>query len=938
MTKLRFIPELLKNAGHWLAVVCLLAVAMQVSAQCSPDVTQPVAVCKEAVVLALSATGDVVLPASSLDDGSYDECCLNSSTAFKARRLEDGPCDQDNLPDDFTTSVTFCCADLNSEIYVELQVTDCAGNSNTCLVTVTLEDKVKPACVAPANVTIACDNYDTSLAAYGAATTSDNCCVQGVTESQNTSGLNSNCNNGDILRKFTVTDCSGNTSQCSQTVTVTNDNTLFALRFPNDQYLPSVSPTGTYGEPTFQVPGCGLPAASYTDVIFPIVEDSIIKIVRTWTVINWCTYDPVLPVVTVPNPEPVAGDYNPSNFPGAVLAPAGNAAPWAPSFVKVNSTDAAPTDFSTFFSVTSNGYRYEQYIYIDSAFAGIKGLVYLDEDLNCLPGATESALASWKVKAVDQADGSTYETFTDNQGIYYLLLDNGVTYDVSLDVPFNYHPSCPTTYSFTVMGDSLGIQDIAVVLDGRCPTLSVDISAPFLRRCFPNNYQVQACNLGTELQEDAYVVVELDNYLSFNSSTVASTALGNNTYSFAVGDLAPGECRLFKVNCTLTCTAPLGTTHCSEAHIFPDTLCGNPDWSGAIVQVDGYCDGDSVRMEIKNIGTGDMIETLNFIVVEDVIMRPEASGTFQLDTGEALEFALPANGATWRLEAEQESNYPWKGFSAKAIEGCGGVNMNGLVNMFPLNTPNPFESIDCQQNVGSYDPNDKQGFPTGYGDNHYIKPNVDIDYRIRFQNTGTDTAFTVVVLDTLSEHLDIASVRPGASSHPYSFSVLDGGILQFRFDHILLPDSNVNEVASHGFLRFSVAQKADLPDNTLIENTGAIYFDFNDAVITNTTTHLVGRNFIEEVSGVKEGQVVASAWVYPNPALDYVVFKMPAGFVSGVLELTNATGQVVRSESISQLNYRLERGNLPGGMYHYSILSTDGVRFTGALTLMQSEF
>ena len=914
MIKLRFIPELLKNAGHWLAVVCLLAVAAQVSAQCSPDITQPVAVCKEALNISLNSAGEASITAAIIDEGSYDDCCLNASEGLLIRRAGSTI---------YLTEVNLNCSDINTPVDITLQVTDCAGNSNTCLTTITLKDALAPTCVAPADVTLTCDQFNADLLVYGAVTSEDNCCVGDVIENRTENGLP--C--GTLYqRKFKVTDCHGNFSQCTQSITVLANHN-YTLNLPPDIWLTSGNIEEAYWPPVYSGTPCSSISMGYSDELVPILEDSILKIVRTWAMIDWCNVSTVLPEIEIPNPEPASGAYDPANFVGPIVSAQGTA-----SEILVNGTDILPTNYATFFNPDHNLYHYNQYIYMDSIFSVVRGAVFADANEDCLKNSGELPWTAWKVKVVNQVTGVVYEAVTNDTGYYQVILPGGGNYHVFLDVPFNYVQFCPASYSLNINTGTMITQDIPVVLNDQCPILTVDISAPFLRRCFPNNYQVQACNLGTEPQEDAYVVVDLDPYMTLNSSTTASTSLGNNQYSFAVGDLAPGECRLFNINFTLACTAPVGATHCSEAHIFPDTLCGNPDWSGAIVQVDGYCDGDSVRMEIQNIGTGNMIETLNFIVVEDVIMRTDASGTFKLNTGETLGFALPANGATWRLEAEQESNYPWKGFSARAIEGCGGVNMNGLVNMFPLNTPNPFESIDCQPNVGSYDPNDKQGFPTGYGDNHYIKPNVDIDYRIRFQNTGTDTAFTVVVLDTLSEHLDIASVRPGASSHPYSFSVLDGGVLHFRFDHILLPDSNVNEVASHGFLRFSVAQKADLPDNTLIENTGAIYFDFNDAVITNTTTHLVGRNFIEEVSGVKDGQVVASALVYPNPALDVVVFKMPTGFATGVLELTNAMGQLVRSETIFQQHFRLERRNLPGGVYQYSILGADGVRFAGKVT------
>ena len=80
----------------------------------------------------------------------------------------------------------------------------------------------------------------------------------------------------------------------------------------------------------------------------------------------------------------------------------------------------------------------------------------------------------------------------------------------------------------------------------------------------------------------------------------------------------------------------------------------------------------------------------------------------------------------------------------------------------------------------------KQAIPSGFGAEHYILPNTDIQYTIRFQNTGTDTAFRVVILDTLAKALDPASITPGPASHPYSWRLEDEGVLRFTFNPIAL--------------------------------------------------------------------------------------------------------------------------------------------------------
>ena len=75
--------------------------------------------------------------------------------------------------------------------------------------------------------------------------------------------------------------------------------------------------------------------------------------------------------------------------------------------------------------------------------------------------------------------------------------------------------------------------------------------------------------------------------------------------------------------------------------------------------------------------------------------------------------------------------------------------------------------------------------------------------------------------------------------------VINLQLFDFIFNNIQLPDSNVNEPASHGFVKFKINQRANNPLGTVIENKAGIYFDFNEAVITNSTHHVLGENFVE---------------------------------------------------------------------------------------------
>ncbi len=164
-------------------------------------------------------------------------------------------------------------------------------------------------------------------------------------------------------------------------------------------------------------------------------------------------------------------------------------------------------------------------------------------------------------------------------------------------------------------------------------------------------------------------------------------------------------------------------------------------------------------------------------------------------------------------------------------DGGGGLSLSGFSTFL--------SEINC-----AYDPNDKLVRPARaefetYTQN-FITTDERLDYTIRFQNTGTDTAFNIVIKDVLDKDLDWTTLRPSTASHDYRLDFNDEtGQLTFSFDDILLPDSIVNEPASHGFVNFSIYPKSDLAEFTEINNSAGIYFDFNPPIFTNTTKNVI---------------------------------------------------------------------------------------------------
>jgi uncharacterized repeat protein (TIGR01451 family) len=134
----------------------------------------------------------------------------------------------------------------------------------------------------------------------------------------------------------------------------------------------------------------------------------------------------------------------------------------------------------------------------------------------------------------------------------------------------------------------------------------------------------------------------------------------------------------------------------------------------------------------------------------------------------------------------------------------------------------------------AYDPNDKLATPSYPGYEEYALFGDEFVYTVRFQNTGTDTAFNVKIVDQLDPNLDWSSLQVISTSHPCKTTLNEYGKLLFQFDNILLPDSSVNELASQGFVKFSIQHLPNLSENTEIKNQAAILFDFNPPIVTNT--------------------------------------------------------------------------------------------------------
>jgi hypothetical protein len=124
----------------------------------------------------------------------------------------------------------------------------------------------------------------------------------------------------------------------------------------------------------------------------------------------------------------------------------------------------------------------------------------------------------------------------------------------------------------------------------------------------------------------------------------------------------------------------------------------------------------------------------------------------------------------------------------------------------------------------------------------------------------------------------------------------------------------------------------DAPLETRIENTAAIYFDFNDPVVTNTTFHRLGENFITVglwQPFVPEAQVIA----IPNPFSEQTTLEVKGLVRSGGLRLQvlDLRGNLVQEMESGNEFFQLRKGDWPSGVYLFRITQNGRLVGTGKL-------
>jgi uncharacterized repeat protein (TIGR01451 family) len=196
--------------------------------------------------------------------------------------------------------------------------------------------------------------------------------------------------------------------------------------------------------------------------------------------------------------------------------------------------------------------------------------------------------------------------------------------------------------------------------------------------------------------------------------------------------------------------------------------------------------------------------------------------------------------------------------------------------------------------------------------NSYALFDEDLIYTIRFQNTGNDLAYRVVIKDTLDSKLDWSAFQVLNSSHSDQLitDITDDGIVTFSFENIRLPYEKQDKEGSNGYVCYKIKSIANIPEQTKIQNTASIYFDYNPSIRTNTTQSVLveklptANSQFQDLPGIK---------IFPNPAANYLIMLADVNKPVKYVLYSSQGKEVRRGEFTAKCQLNLE--SIQAGSY-----------------------
>ncbi|MDQ3140999.1 MAG: hypothetical protein M3Q56_02005, partial [Bacteroidota bacterium] len=249
------------------------------------DTTRPTITCPGNVTLNCPATDTTI---AATGNATATDACDGTPTITHTNNNTPGTC-----AGTYTTIRTF-------------RATDDCGNTNTCSQTILVQDTTRPTITCPANVTLNCPATDTTIAATGNATATDLCDGTPTITHINNNTPGACAGTYTTIRTFTATDDCGNSSSCTQIISV-QDTSKPTITCPPDITIYCAESTDTSNTGSaIATDNCTVPITNitYTDFNIAGICNGINAILRRWVAVDGCeNLDSCTQIITIFKPE-----------------------------------------------------------------------------------------------------------------------------------------------------------------------------------------------------------------------------------------------------------------------------------------------------------------------------------------------------------------------------------------------------------------------------------------------------------------------------------------------------------------------------------------------------------------------------------------------------------------------------------------------------------
>ncbi|MBL7886221.1 MAG: T9SS type A sorting domain-containing protein [Flavobacterium sp.] len=241
------------------------------------------------------------------------------------------------------------------------------------------------------------------------------------------------------------------------------------------------------------------------------------------------------------------------------------------------------------------------------------------------------------------------------------------------------------------------------------------------------------------------------------------------------------------------------------------------------------------------------------------------------------------------------------------------LNYSLIINLATdINQDDNIFSYD-QTVVNSYDPNDKECLQ-----GPIINPNMIgnyINYKIRFENTGTYPAQNIVIKDIIDTNkFELSTLQMIDASHSCVTRITNPNKVEFIFENINLP---FDDASNDGYVVFKIKTLSTLVENSTISNNASIYFDYNFPIVTNTATSIFASLETNEFENT-------SVVVYPNPTND--IININCNDMIKNISLYDIQGRLLLSKIIDSQSAILELTNKNSGIYFIKVITVNGMK------------